>query len=191
MKAFIAGPRAITRLNNPIIKKLKNIADKNISVLIGDANGIDKAIQYYFNDNEYKNVLIYASQGKARNNIGNWKIKNVIVPPNVKGFNFYAAKDIQMAKDADFGLMLWNGKSKGTLNNIINLIKYNKKVIIYFIPAKKFYLIDSKDKLNKFIMNFDSEVQKLFTKLDYEKYTKSAEQLTISNFTNSDIIKRT
>lgn len=34
-----------------------------------------------------------------------------------------------MAKAADYGFMIWNGKSKGTLNNIINLVQYNKNVL--------------------------------------------------------------
>jgi len=38
-----------------------------------------------------------------------------------------------MAKDADVGLMIWDGKSTGTLSNIIELLtrKCNSKVFIH------------------------------------------------------------
>jgi len=35
---------AVTKLHPLVIKKLKDIADKNYTVLVGDANGIDKTI---------------------------------------------------------------------------------------------------------------------------------------------------
>lgn len=36
------------------------------------------------------------------------------------------AKDIKMAKVADYGLMLWDLQSAGTLRNIIELLRQNK-----------------------------------------------------------------
>lgn len=53
--------------------------------------------------------------------------------PSAKGFEFYAQKDKAMAKDADFGLMVWDGKSKGTLNNMINLLLQEKSVLLYLV----------------------------------------------------------
>jgi hypothetical protein len=40
-----------------------------------------------------------------------------------KDFAYYAAKDLAMAQDAKCGVMLWDGRSKGTLNNIQNLLR--------------------------------------------------------------------
>lgn len=42
-----------------------------------------------------------------------------------------------MAKNADIGFMIWNGKSKGTFNNMINLLNLGKEVILYYVPTKK------------------------------------------------------
>lgn len=36
-----------------------------------------------------------------------------------------------MAKVADYGLMLWNAKSIGTLSNVIELIKRDKKCVVF------------------------------------------------------------
>ena len=35
-----------------------------------------------------------------------------------------------MAEDADYGLMVWDGESKGTLNNILLMKKLNKKFFV-------------------------------------------------------------
>jgi hypothetical protein len=39
-----------------------------------------------------------------------------------------------MAQDAQCGVMLWDGKSKGTLNNIQELLSAGKKTLVYFAP---------------------------------------------------------
>lgn len=69
MNIFIAGPRAITKLDENIYNKLNSICAKNYDILIGDATGIDTTIQNYLQNKEYKNVKVFASNGIARNNI--------------------------------------------------------------------------------------------------------------------------
>ena len=83
---------------------------------------IDSSIQKFLQLKSYKNVTVFTSKGIARNNYGNWKIEKVEVAKNVTGFEFYAQKDLEMAEKANIGFMIWNGKSKGTFNNIINLL---------------------------------------------------------------------
>jgi hypothetical protein len=103
---FIAGPRAIKRLNNNIEERLYNIYLNNIKVVVGDAAGVDKAVQDYFYRLNYSNVNVYAIQGKARNNVGNWPVVDVEANRRLKGFDYYAAKDVKMAEVADYGFML-------------------------------------------------------------------------------------
>lgn len=69
---------------------------RNDTVLLGDTNGMDRAIQQFFSG---INTGMYLS-----------------MPVRVKGFDFYAAKDKTMAENADHGFMIWNGKSKGTIS---------------------------------------------------------------------------
>jgi hypothetical protein len=38
-----------------------------------------------------------------------------------RGFDYYSVKDRAMADTAEYGLMLWDGQSKGTVNNLVNL----------------------------------------------------------------------
>jgi len=151
VKVFIAGARAISKLNNDMKARLNNISSNRITALIGDANGIDKAVQQFFHDMNYRDVLVYAMKGKPRNNVGNWSVKAVETDNNVKGFDYYIIKDKRMAEDADYGFMIWNGKSKGTLNNIINLTNLGKTTLVYFAPDKMFYTIHNIAEVNELI----------------------------------------
>ncbi len=176
LKIFIAGPRAISELDENINEKLNSICEKNYDVLVGDANGIDSCIQKFLNDRKYKNVTVFASRGIARNNYGNWRIENVIVDDNVTGFDFYATKDLSMAKSADIGFMIWNGKSKGTFNNIINLLSLNKEVILYYILTKKFYQFKQMDDLDNFLntnVKLDSRLRKLLPKKEIKEFIQA------------------
>jgi hypothetical protein len=78
---------------------------------------------------------------ECRNNIGNWSIKHVLENRNRKDYHYYSIKDAEMVRETDYGFMIWDGKSKGTLNNIINLLKKNKIVMVYFFPKRGFYKI--------------------------------------------------
>lgn len=175
LKIFIAGPRAIKELDENIIIKLKNICEKNYDVLVGDADGIDSGIQKFLSQREYKNVIVFASKGIARNNYGDWKIENVQVDNNITGFDFYAQKDLEMARNADIGFMIWNGKSKGTFNNMINLLNLEKEVILYYIPSQKFYQFKTIDDLKSFSdanVKLDNKLKKLLPKRDIKKFVQ-------------------
>ena len=151
MKVFIAGPRAISSLDENIQKKINSICNKNYEILLGDANGIDSSVQQYLSILKYSKVKVYSSNGIVRNNYGNWQVENVQVDSSIKGFDFYVQKDLEMVKDADIGLMIWNGESKGTLNDIINLLKLNKSVVMYFVNNRKFYLFERKEQFDEFL----------------------------------------
>lgn len=147
MNIFIAGPRAIKTLNTDVKNRIENIMKENFNIIVGDANGVDKQVQQFCFDKQYPMIKVFASNGKARNNIGQWEVNNVEVDPKVKGFDFYAAKDLEMVNMADYGFMIWNSKSKGTLNNIYNLVSLNKKVLVYLTSTKTFYVIKSLEEI--------------------------------------------
>lgn len=43
-----------------------------------------------------------------------------------------------MADEGSIGFMLWDGKSRGTLANVLRLIEQGKKVVVYLAPSKQF-----------------------------------------------------
>ena len=188
MKVFIAGARAISTLEEPVENRLRGLYNKNYSVLVGDANGVDVAVQRYFSKLNYSNVTVYASNGKARNNIGNWQVETVSVPSNIKGFDFYAVKDKAMADNADYGFMIWNGESRGTLNNIINLLNDNKKSLVYFTPDKILTQIDNFKDLEKMLNSCNDDAQKLYKKLRCkQKANNTVVQMSLFEI-NNDIV---
>lgn len=146
-KVFIGGSRRITRLNAQIRRRLDRIIEKSLPVVIGDANGADKAVQQYLRDRGYDQVEVFCSNGVCRNNLGGWATRPVPVPKGPKDFQFYSAKDRQMAKEATVGFMLWDGRSRGTLENILNLLEMKKKVVVYFTPTKEFVTLKDKKAL--------------------------------------------
>jgi hypothetical protein len=138
-KVFIGGSRKIISLNAEIRTRLDNIIEKGYAVLVGDANGADKAVQKYLFEKGYAQVSVFCMEQECRNNIGNWETRRIQSIKGKKDFSYYSLKDAEMAKEADYGFMLWDGKSNGTLNNMLNLLKGNKKVLVYFSPKLTFY----------------------------------------------------
>ena len=177
MKVFIAGPRAVKEIDENVVKKLDNICKKDCEILVGDAIGIDSSVQKYLKSTDYRNVVVYASNGKARNNLNHWNVVDVKVDENIKGFDFYVQKDIQMAKDADAGFMVWNGESKGTFNNILNLLEQQKSVILYFVNTMKFYLFKTKEEFEKFI-SLNMKLSKSLNKILEKSHKKEFEQVS-------------
>ena len=163
----------IKELDEKVYRKLNSICEKEYNVLVGDADGIDSSVQKFLKEKKYKNVTIFASNGMARNNYGNWEIENVIVDNNITGFDFYAQKDLEMAKNADIGFMIWNGKSKGTFNNMINLLNLEKEVILYFVPNQKFYYFKAMKDLNNFLktnVKLDNRLKKLLPNKEIKEF---------------------
>ena len=152
-RIFLSGSRGISRLNEDIRTRIQNIISNGFQVLVGDANGADKALQKFLADTKYQNVTVFCSGNSCRNNIGDWKTYNVQVDSKLKGRDFYTQKDKEMAQRADYGLVLWDGKSAGSISNVFELLKLDKTAVVYFSPEKKFFNIkkldDAKDLLSR------------------------------------------
>jgi hypothetical protein len=112
--------------------------EQGFPVLVGDANGADKAVQAYLQSRGYEAVEVFCSGGECRNNLGKWPVRAVATGQARRDFDYYAAKDKQMAQEASVGFMIWDGKSAGTLANAARLLRQDKKVVVYATPAKRF-----------------------------------------------------
>ncbi len=163
---FIGGSRAISKLNDVIREQLDNLIMKRCAILIGDANGMDKAVQKYFAQKRYSNVTVFCMD-HCRNNVGGWQTRPITAPPKAKGFEYYAAKDAAMAQEAKCGLMLWDGESRGTLNNVVNLLGHGKKVLVYLGPHKSFYKLSNEEDLDALFARCDQNtIQDLKRRLE-------------------------
>jgi hypothetical protein len=145
---FVAGSRALTKLNAHVKERLDNIVKQDFTVLVGDANGADKAVQRHLAERGYRHVVVYCME-VCRNNVGNWPIRAHAAERGMRhDRQYYGIKDLAMAKDASCGFMIWDSKSKGTLTNVINLIKWQKKVLLYSAPPKQFFTVRTGSDLN-------------------------------------------
>lgn len=146
---FIGGSRRISRLNEDVRSRLDNLMENGLTVAVGDANGADKAVQKYLADKGYRQVNVFCMVGTCRNNVGRWLTREIDPPPGARGFEFFSAKDRVMAEEADYGLMLWDGKSRGTLANVNDMVSKGKPVVLYLTPSKAFMTLRSPDQVYK------------------------------------------
>jgi len=156
-KVFIAGSRRITRLPAEVKFRVDTMIDKGFQILVGDANGADKAVQSYLAEKTYPHVLVHCMERHCRNNVGHWPIHQVSPPKGARGFDFYSAKDRVMADAAEYGLMLWDGKSKGTINNVVNLSREGKPVVVFVAPKKRFLTVKALDDLGGVLAQGETE----------------------------------
>ena len=170
IKVFIGGSRKIAKLPLSVAARIDNIIEGNFSILIGDAYGVDKCVQQYLAEKQYDNVRVFCTGNVCRNNLGNWKRKAVSADADEKGFDFYALKDLQMAREADYGFMIWDAKSRGTLNNILNMLDESRNVLVFFSPDESFHTIRNADDLSTLLAKCGKPALAIFEeKLDLSK----------------------
>lgn len=179
-KVFFGGSRGLGRLNSAIRTRLRNLIANGHTVLVGDANGVDKAIQSFFAEEGYRNVIVFCMDGDCRNNVGNWPIEVVDSNRKKKDFAHFAMKDAKMSLEADYGFMIWDGESKGTLNNALNLLQQGKAVLLYRSPSREFIQVRSIEELQPVLAKCPPEVVEYLNKrIKLEKRVGVANQTSL------------
>ncbi len=159
MKVFVAGSRHVSRLDAAVRRRLDNIIEKRLPVLVGDANGADKAVQSYLHSKHYDLVEVFCAGDHCRNNLGGWLARTISANVKRRDFSFYATKDRAMADEASYGLMIWDGKSVGTLMNVSRLIRQGKTVVVYSVPARRFTDVKSEVDWQAFVSRCGAELR--------------------------------
>ena len=157
-KVFIGGSRRLSKLNKDVKRRLDNIIEKGFTVVVGDANGVDKAVQQYLASKHHENVVVFCMAGQCRNNLGKWPTRDITAAPSARGFAYFSTKDRVMVEEADYGLMLWDGKSRGTLTNIVDLVRQGRPVVVYVAPAKAFATLHEPEHLADFGRRFEPAI---------------------------------
>ena len=165
MKVFIGGSRKISKLGSEVRQRIDEILEKHLPIVIGDAPGVDKSVQQYLHAKGYREVEVFCSGTRCRNNVGEWRTRQVAVNSSRRDFDFYATKDIQMAQEASFGFMIWDGESAGTLMNVLRLIKQNKEAVILEVPKRASYELKSESEWKDFFSACSDEVKRRIEKL--------------------------
>lgn len=158
-RVFIGGSRHVSRLGAQVQQRLDRIIEKKLPVLIGDANGADKAVQQYLHSKHHANVEVFCAGSVCRNNVGDWKLRRVSAETRERTFDFYAAKDRVMSQEATVGLMIWDGKSIGTLLNVLRLLRQKKKAVVYHVPERRFWELKNQSEWVEFVSRCDGELR--------------------------------
>ena len=154
---FISGSIKIKSLDDKVKSRLDKVISSGVKVLIGDAGGVDKSVQQYLIKNNFPSVTVYCTGDSPRNNDGLWPVVNVEPPVKTKTRAYFTDKDLKMAYDSDFGLMVWDCKSTGTLSNVIELLKKKKKSVVYVSSKKAFLNISSVSDLEALVAQMDHD----------------------------------
>ena len=178
MKIFIAGARKLTDLDQPVQERLYSIYQHKYDVLVGDCYGIDTSVQRYYAGLKYDRVTVFSSIGRARNNVGNWTVRYVD-GTNLKGFELQRQKDIAMADEADYGFMIWDGMSKGTLSNIITLTALEKTTLVYLSLQKAITVIKDFAQLEKLLTVCPQETFVLYNSIIRKAVNSGSDQTTL------------
>lgn len=158
---------------------------------MGDACGADTAIQECLLAYQTKSVTVYCSGESPRNNLGCWPVHAVEPSAKVGSRAYFTAKDIAMAHCCDFGLMIWDCESTGTLSNIIELLKQKKKSVVFIDKKEEFLTISTIENLNALISLMPSSAkQRAEEKIDLSAKISelSFEQLSL-NLTENLTVK--
>ncbi len=164
-KVFVGGSRRIIKLNPEVALRLDSMLAKKASILVGDANGADKSVQHFLKTREYRDVEVFCSGDECRNNVGDWPLRRVAVDSRKRDFDFYAAKDQLMSREADSGLMIWDGKSAGTLMNAFRLVRQGKRVSIFEAQHNRFQELRNESEWQAFFSACSDELRRRIEKL--------------------------
>ena len=133
----------IKNINKLVLERIENIIHEQFTILVGDADGVDASIQQILAKKSYKNVKVYCTGNYPRNNIGKWELVTVQTDHKPKTRLYFTAKDLEMAKHCDYGLMIWDSKSIGTLSNVYQLLTFQKTSVVFVNKLRKFFNISS------------------------------------------------
>ena len=132
MKIFISGSKSISMLPELAKTFIDQFIENGDEILVGDCYGIDAVVQKYLESKGFSNVTVYCSGVIPRNNFtSSAKIHSCAeAAKGLTGRAFHYVKDIQMAKDCDQALMIWDGKSKGTAENLNRIKEMGKPFVL-------------------------------------------------------------
>ncbi|UGA43757.1 hypothetical protein HU230_0036840 [Bradyrhizobium quebecense] len=141
---FIAGSISINRLHKKVQERIGRIVSSDLDVVVGDADGADTSIQKCLHAYQAEKVTVYCTGELPRNNVANWPVQNVTSKAKPGSRAYFTAKDLEMARTSDYGLMIWDCKSTGTLSNVIELLRERKKSVVFVNKSSDFINVSDK-----------------------------------------------
>lgn len=138
-RVFLGGSKSITELTDEEKSVIDEYIENGCQILVGDCRGADTEIQKHLVERGYKNVKIYATDGEARNNVGNFKV--IACPSSYapewsvkNAYSYYRVKDERMLTLCDEILMFWDGDSKASRENLEDGLRMKKPTKAVLLP---------------------------------------------------------
>lgn len=157
---FIAGSMNIKRLDAKVKERIENIVSQNFDVVVGDADGADTSIQSHLSSLQNAKATVFCSGRRPRNNVGGWPVQIVESKYTEGSRAFFTSKDLRMAEIADFGLMVWDAKSTGTLSNVLELLVRKKKCVVFVNKTKTFKTVASVEQFEELLIFMSEEAKR-------------------------------
>lgn len=177
---FIAGSITIKKLDARVRERIDKVVEAGHTIVVGDADGADSAIQDRLFNTCALRVTVYCTGTEPRNNIGSWPTQLVTTNHAAGTRAFFTAKDLEMAKIADFGLMVWDTKSTGTLSNVLELLQRRKKSVVYVNKNKIFKNVGTVEELEALVKCMsDSAKAKADEKMRLTERIQAMKQITM------------
>lgn len=148
---LVAGSLSIKHLHRSFKERLAAVVASDMRVVVGDADGADASIQQTLVELGAKHVVVFCSGEQPRNNVGQWPVEKVRTSAAPGTRAFFTAKDLEMSKLADYGLMMWDAKSTGTLSNVIELLRRGKKSVVFVNKEKTFKTVRDPDSMRNLV----------------------------------------
>lgn len=140
---FISGSLSIRRLPDCVKERLCVIVDHALPVVIGDAHGVDAAVQRFLADCGVRHVTVFCSGSGPRHNIGEWPIRHIEADGPYGTRAWHTAKDREMSRLAGAGFVIWDGTSRGSRANIDRLCERGRYTVVFYRPENRFFTLST------------------------------------------------
>ena len=119
----------------------------NAKIIVGDAPGADTRVQDYLADKKYRNVEVYTTDEKVRNNVGNWEVKKISSDGYSDEREVRRQKDIAMTNAATRGFAISSDDDRpdsATSLNIQRMKEQGKQIDLYDFKKERYYVDELK-----------------------------------------------
>ena len=132
---FISGKVKFDEpLPDSVKKHISKIIKANAKIHIGDAPGADTRVQDFLSEKNYRNVMVYSTDEKVRNNVGNWDVNYIRGGNELDEKAWRAQKDKAMTDVSNRGFAISSADDRPDSATSLNIQRLKDKgapVVIY------------------------------------------------------------
>lgn len=151
---FISGKvKYDRRISKRIQNELDSVMKANAKIIVGDAPGADTRVQDYLAEKNYRNVEVYTTDEKVRNNVGKWKVNKISSDGYTDEREVRRQKDIAMTNAATRGFAISSDDDRpdsATSLNIERMKEQGKQIDFYDFKKEQYYVDEDRRDLKHY-----------------------------------------